>query len=534
MQHAGSLKETNEKGRKKEDRSYEQLRYDFILRNVYFDFIEILRTFGLKPYQTQNVQDICPQLPAILDVMCYKTNVNAEKIEKITPHFQNLTKSLGQPVYLVFPQKFLYRKDVRVSPLIPVTWALIFNIKANIESKYFSMKKLNVFKRGKILAGQKTNTLDNVLMSDLLEAPFDPTPLSCIYDLKPHRVAERVPLGISTFYVLVFQSRKIRDRELRVFTRERKLVMSIYADKMSRPVFKIPALEPSDKPTKTPSKAAPNTVILGKQELDASVLTMLQSVIDTIFNMEGVQTSLLTVDAEIDKFNEAKKLAKREKSLFKNIKFPESMGYEFLDSEDFQKNVLAHLELLQYGEFNNVFQAFRQIQGTPPIPKNFDYDDLRRALLMVKFESSQNVLVYETVKTKTLVKHFKKPKEFFPKPWGNDECFTVTVHQNWAEFIFDPIVNNKAAPETTAWCLSFVELLEIVGKSKKWQHNFADQTLDDESVADDKKNLFEFLIFSNDFLLDIGLLENNEEMDKYDGEESDGMSTASSRMSDGK
>ena len=77
---------------------------------------------------------------------------------------------------------------------------------------------------------------------------------------------------------------------------------------MSRPVFKIPALEPSDKPTKTPSKAAPNTVILGKQELDASVLTMLQSVIDTIFNMEGVQTSLLTVDAEIDKFNDAKNL----------------------------------------------------------------------------------------------------------------------------------------------------------------------------------------------------------------------------------
>ena len=311
--------------------------------------------------------------------------------------------------------------------------------------------------------------------------------------------------------------------------------MSIFADKKSHPLFKIPSLEPSDKPSKTPSKAAPNTVTLGKKELDGFVLTMLESVIDSILVLDSVQRSLGPLDTEIAKFEEAQKtLSKRDKSPFKNITFPEIVSYDFTDFEDLQKNVLAHLELLQYGEFNNVFQAFRQIRGTPPIPKNFDYDDLRRALLMVKFESSQNVLVYETVKTKTLVKHFKNPKEFFPKPWGNDECFTVTVHQNWAEFIFDPIVNNKAAPETTAWCLSFVELLEIVGKSKKWQHNLADQTLDDESVADDKKNLFEFLIFSNVFLKDIGLMENNEEMDNYEGEESDGMSAASSRMSDGK
>ena len=153
---------------------------------------------------------------------------------------------------------------------------------------------------------------------------------------------------------------------------------------------------------------------------------------------------------------------------------------------------------------------------------------------MVQFESNQNVIGFYAVATKTLVKHFKKPKEFFPKRRENDECFMVTVHQNWAQFIFDPIVKDEAAPETTEWCLSFVELLKIVGKSKKWQHNLADQTLDDESVPNNKKNILEFVIFSNDFLKGMGLNENNEDMDNTVGEESDGMSAASSRMSDGK
>ena len=62
----------------------------------------------------------------------------------------------------------------------------------------------------------------------------------------------------------------------------------------------------------------------------------------------------------------------------------------------------------------------------------------------------------------------------------------------------------------------------------------ADQTLDDESVADDQENHLEFLIYSNDFLKEIGLMEDNEEMDNSGGEESDGLSAASSRMSDGK
>ena len=72
VHNAGYLQELKERGKKKEDRSYEQLRYDFILRNVYFDYIDILRTYGLKPYPTANLHSLCPNLHDILKVMCYK------------------------------------------------------------------------------------------------------------------------------------------------------------------------------------------------------------------------------------------------------------------------------------------------------------------------------------------------------------------------------------------------------------------------------------------------------------------------------
>ena len=128
---AGYLREWNEKGKKKEDHSYEQLRYDFIFRNVYFDYIDILRTYSLKPYPTTNLYNLCLELHDILNVMCYKKKKGgqddeaktSQDVKAITPQFQKLTKDLGQPVFLVFPQKILNRKDIRFSPLLPTTWS---------------------------------------------------------------------------------------------------------------------------------------------------------------------------------------------------------------------------------------------------------------------------------------------------------------------------------------------------------------------------------------------------------------------------
>jgi hypothetical protein len=74
-----------------------------------------------------------------------------KNVDKMTPAFQALTKCLGRPVESVFPQKILHQKDIRIYPLIPVNWAFLFNIKANLECKSFSDHKYNVFKKGKIL-----------------------------------------------------------------------------------------------------------------------------------------------------------------------------------------------------------------------------------------------------------------------------------------------------------------------------------------------------------------------------------------------
>ena len=47
VHNAGYIEEQTEKGCNKEDRSYTHMRYDFILWNVYIDFINIFQNFDL-------------------------------------------------------------------------------------------------------------------------------------------------------------------------------------------------------------------------------------------------------------------------------------------------------------------------------------------------------------------------------------------------------------------------------------------------------------------------------------------------------
>ncbi len=61
-------------------------------------------------------------------------------------------------------------------------------------------------------------------MSEEMHLPFETKTITRIYDLKPLRLADQVPIGIPTFYVLVFQPRKIREQDLKVFYREKKYV----------------------------------------------------------------------------------------------------------------------------------------------------------------------------------------------------------------------------------------------------------------------------------------------------------------------
>ena len=54
-----------------------------------------------------------------------------------------------------------------------------------------------------------------------------------------------------------------------------------------------------------------------------------------------------------------------------------------------------------------------------------------------------------------------------------------------------------------------------------------------KNIAHDKKKPLEFLVFSNAYLKEVGLIE-RDEMENSGGEDSDGISAASSCMSDGK
>jgi hypothetical protein len=91
--------------------------------------------------------------------------------------FQALTKSTGKALDQVHALKVLHRRDIHVSSLLRATWAIIFNNKTNVDNKFFSSNKFNMFKKGKILSGIAQYTLDNVLMTESMEPPYESAPL---------------------------------------------------------------------------------------------------------------------------------------------------------------------------------------------------------------------------------------------------------------------------------------------------------------------------------------------------------------------
>jgi hypothetical protein len=136
----------NEKGRNKEDLSYTPMCYDFILQSTYYNFVDIFRSFSLKPYLTESVHEACPQLPDLLQVWCYQIDCTKEDSQSVAPTFQVLTKSGGKTLDGVHAQKVLYRRDIWVSPLLPTMWTLLYNIKKHLDVKSFSMNRCNIFK----------------------------------------------------------------------------------------------------------------------------------------------------------------------------------------------------------------------------------------------------------------------------------------------------------------------------------------------------------------------------------------------------
>ena len=221
---------------------------------------------------------------------------------------------------------------------------------------------------------------------------------------------------------------------------------------------------------------------------------------------------------------------------FKHIRFPELDDCEQVDTDDMKMSLLSLFETLQYGNFENIYEAWRCIRGEPVLPPNFNHDDLKHELVLFQFESNRKVLVWpQPPNVFELSKHFDKPRGHFKNITSNDKCFKITVQKDYAEYVFEPIVNESITTEGPPWSIPFVELLNIVTNSKKWYHNIISQY---SKTVLDKKNSqglpFEFLVFSKWYLKDIGLITKTGESDELSNGDSDNISDASSRVSDGK
>ena len=146
--------------------------------------------------------------------------IMTRKTSRPSHPFSIYSPNQGKSVDKFHAPKVLYCQYFWVSPLLPAMWAVLYNSKKHIDDKFFSIKRINVFKAGKILAGINPNTLDNVDMTTNEQPPYNPTPLNKIYDLKPLRTVEHLPLSFFTFFVVMFKPRNIQDSELKPWRRE--------------------------------------------------------------------------------------------------------------------------------------------------------------------------------------------------------------------------------------------------------------------------------------------------------------------------
>ena len=193
---------------------------------------------------------------------------------------------------------------------------------------------------------------------------------------------------------------------------------------------------------------------------------------------------------------------------FKHIRFPKLDDSEQVDTDDMKMSLLSLLETLQYGKFDNIFEAWRCIQGEPVLPPNFNCEDLKHELVLFQFESSRKILLWpQPPNAFELSKHFNKPREDFANITSSDECFKIAVHRDYAEYVVEPIVNDSTTTKGPPWSFPFVEFLKLVDRSKKWHHNIVDQYAKNEmDNIDDGIRHFEFLIYSNWFLKDTGVI----------------------------
>lgn len=134
------------------------------------------------------------------------------------------------------------------------------------------------------------------------------------------------------------------------------------------------------------------------------------------------------------------------------------------------------------------------------------------------------------VTTHYLDQQFNKPSGHFAELPENDECFFIPIHQDFFDFIYNPIAQDTPHPEAPKWTMAFVDFINFAVQFKKWHHNLVRPTLARWNVCDP----LEFLLDTDTFLQEIGIITKTDDNDGMSDDGSEEVIEASSCLSNGK
>lgn len=83
---------------------------------TYINFVDSIRKFVIKPYDTKDAHSICPQLQALLDIWCYSHLSTKEVLDIISPTLQAPTKAAGKAAEHIHAPKVLHKCDTYLPP----------------------------------------------------------------------------------------------------------------------------------------------------------------------------------------------------------------------------------------------------------------------------------------------------------------------------------------------------------------------------------------------------------------------------------
>ena len=125
------------------------------------------------------------------------------------------------------------------------------------------------------------------------------------------------------------------------------------------PRFLKSPLSKNDKAQKTTSKDPPNRVTINKTYLDEAIKALLPSFFCLITEIQTNDGLLRIVAKSIRAFeNILKANTETAPAKFKHIRFPELDDCKQVDTDDMKMSLLSLLETLQYGKFDNIFEAW--------------------------------------------------------------------------------------------------------------------------------------------------------------------------------